>query len=494
MNPADWALAQLSPSVESALRIAYGTLLLLQLVVLTVPQTHRFFVSERYGGYVESSPFSDRWLRPAIVRAVMAVWIVAAFGIATGAWLLPGALVNFAFARYFYVHTRWRSILRGMGAPGHMNHWLALLIALLAIAESVDSGGMLHAMTVLTFRIDYALIMIAAGVYKLTAGYAHGDGFERGLVNPWWGYWARWLKNVSPNALAFRVLNNAGWLAEIACGTLFLVIPVAPFAAVFFAASFLGIGLVIRLGFLAEMVAVATLLYWYPGSLFDAWLTKTFAQPAPAPHGGPVAALVVWPLVAAMIAYLALLPFAYAGMSINFYAKRTLPSTVQRALDRWTVFFGLILWRVFTADLINFFVDVRVSAPGRAESRPYMQLRAWNRATGWRYMHVGEFICLASIFTALKYYPDDRSVFERRLLRYARTVPTASAERVVFDYYAVRKGVRAFEYHLVARFVADPQASSVTEEVLEAGFDARRRADISPISPGVRPGSYAPAR
>ena len=69
-----------------------------------------------------------------------------------------------------------------------------------------------------------------------------------------------------------------------------------------------------------------------------------------------------------------------------------------------------------------------------------MRLRAWDRTTGWRYMHVGEFICLASIFTSLKYYPDDPSIFERRLVRYARTVPTLSGGEIVFEYHAVRKG------------------------------------------------------
>ncbi len=286
IDPAQWALAQLSPSVETALRAGYGVLLFLQLALLTAAQAHRFFTTERYGGYVESTPSRDRWMTPAIVRGLVGLWILSALGIAFGWFFLPCALLNFALARYFYVHTRWQSILRGMGAPGHMNHWLALLIVLLAIAQTVDRGGLLRAMTILTFRIDFALIMIAAGIYKITAGYAHGDGFERGLVNPWWGFWAHWLRRVPPTSPAFRILNNAGWLAEVVCGTLFLVIPVAPYAAFFFAASFIGIGLLIRLGFLTEMVALATLLYFYPGSLFAGWLARLIPASTAAPVSG----------------------------------------------------------------------------------------------------------------------------------------------------------------------------------------------------------------
>jgi hypothetical protein len=492
IDPTQWPLAQLSPSVETALRIGYGVLLFLQLAVFTAAQSHRFFTTERHGGYVDSTPARDRWMRPAIVRGVMALWILSALGIAFGWFFLPCALLNFALARYFYVHTRWQSILRGMGAPGHMNHWLALLIALLAIAQTVDRSGLLRAMTVLTFRIDFALIMIAAGIYKITAGYAHGDGFERGLVNPWWGFWAKWLRRVPPSSPVFRVLNNAGWLAEVACGTLFFIIPVAPYAAVIFAASFIGIGILIRLGFLTEMVALATLLYFYPGSIFAGWLAHLIPVSAATPASSPVANAIVAVLVAAMAAYLIALPFAYAGMTINFYFKRTLPRPLQLALDRWTQFFGLILWRVFTADIINFFVDVRIRSAG--EDRPYMRLRAWDRATGWRYMHVGEFICLASIFTALKYYPNDRSIFERRLVRYARTIPMLPGGSVVFDYHAIRKAERSFEYVHVVRYVVDPANATVSDQILEPGFDPSKRAETSPVSAGLRPGSYAPAR
>jgi len=418
---------------------------------------------------------------------------VGGIAVSLAGLLLPSALINFAFARYFFVHTRWQSILRGMGAPGHMNHWFALLIALLAVAQSGDHAGLLRAMTVLTFRIDYALIMIAAGVYKLTAGYAHGDGFERGLVNPWWGFWAKWLRRLPPDSPVFRGLNNAGWLTEVICGVLFLVVPLAPYAAVFFAISFVGIGLMIRLGFLAEMVALATLLYFYSGSIFAGLLERIHPVTVSAPAGGALADFIVFPLVAAMAAYLIVLPFAYAGMSVNFYFKRTLPRPLQLFLDRWTQFFGLILWRVFTTDVINFFAEIHVRKPDGSE-RAYMRLRAWDRLTGRRYMHVGEFICLTSIFTTLKYYPNDRAIFERRIVRYARTVPAEPGDKIVFAYHAVRKEPGAFAFPLVARFVVDPQAAGVSDEIVEPGFDPRKAAEISPVSAGLRPGSYAPAR
>src|SRR5262249_33231070 len=146
-------------------------------------------------------------------------------GITTNTALLPASLVNLALARYFFVEMRWKGILRGMGAPGHMSYWCGAFIALLAMARAVDGSGLLRAVTIATFRFDYALIMLMAGIYKLSAGYAKGEGFERGLVNPWWGFWAHHMNKLPPRSILFRILNHMGWLAEVVCSVLFLVPP-----------------------------------------------------------------------------------------------------------------------------------------------------------------------------------------------------------------------------------------------------------------------------
>jgi hypothetical protein len=61
-------------------------------------------------------------------------------------------------------------------------------------------------------------------------------------------------------------------------------------------------------------------------------------------------------LTIALWVYLILLPLAEAGLYYNFYARRALPAPLQTALERYTNFFGIILWRVFSVDLVNFFI------------------------------------------------------------------------------------------------------------------------------------------
>ena len=77
-------------------------------------------------------------------------------------------------------------------------------------------------MTVVAFRIDFALIMIFAGVYKITSGYAHADGFERGLVNPWWGWFATVLHRVPSRSPLFSLADHAAYVTEILCGIIVL--------------------------------------------------------------------------------------------------------------------------------------------------------------------------------------------------------------------------------------------------------------------------------
>jgi hypothetical protein len=477
----------LSGHAETAVRALYGALLFVQLLY-TWPNARRFYATTAFGGYMESTPRNDRLHTPATSTAVMLIWVACALSLATGVWVLGGALINFCLARYFFLSTRWRSILRGMGAPGHMNHWLAALALLLVFSERFDLHGLLHSLTVVTFRVDFAAIMIAAGIYKIVAGYGRGEGFELGLVNPWWGHYPAAGRRFPADSIVFAAMNRLAYGTEILCGAAFFVPAVAPFAGIVLAASFLGVGRMIRLTALAEMVAICALLYVFPGDAVDKVLA--FVPSAPMAGLAPSWAMVLIAALAIMLGlYLIVLPFAYAGMAVNLYAKRRLSPWLQRPLDVFTRFFGLVLWRVFTTDVINFYTEISVE---RAGSRfpidiPGPLLGRW----GLRYRHVGEFITLASVFTTLKYYPNDRALFERRILAYARSLQEDGL--VTFKYVIVVKRERRFAFLPVAQFVVDPAAGTVAESVLDPGFDVRRPADGSPVTPGTLPGSYAPA-
>lgn len=148
----------------------------------------------------------------------------------------------------------------------------------------------------------------------------------------------------------------------------------------------------------------------------------------------------------------------------------------------------MLIWRVFSADLVEFFIRVRELTGDRAVE---ITRFGW-RTGGLRFSHVGESITLTCLFTTLKYYPGDRRRFTDRLLCYARTLPVRRGGRVRFEYVRIVKGAERFEFRPIAEFDVDLSRGTVTERTLDASFSPRAAARHSPVHEGVRPGSYVP--
>jgi len=482
----DAFLPDLSPSTQALIRSGYGVLMLLTLGQ-ALPNARRFFLSERWGGYAKSSPDVDAIQNPWMLPVLFAAWTWAGVALVFG-WAAPwSALVNLALCRYFFIHMRWKGILRGMGAPGFIAYWVGLAVFLLEY--TVRYAPDVRRLALLVVQVDLAFIILSAGIYKFTAGYPRNHGMELGMVNPMWGYWWRRYVTLRPNHPLYWCLNQQAWGTEVVAALLMLIPQTREPGGLLLSASFVFILTQIRLGFLCEMVVLAGLLYVVPGSVVDGWITGLVGVPAAAPGVSPGATFLVVNrlLVAALVGYLALLPFAHAGMYYNFYARRSFGPWLQRALVGYTNLFGMIIWRVFSVDIINFFIRVHVESADGTRSL-VGPLGRWPR-----FNHVGEMICLASLFTTLKYYPDDHALFHERLLRYARTIPRPGSAALVFEYVTVVKRPTHFDWVPVAEYRVDVETSTVSERLLDPGFSPRAAHAVSPVHAGAVPGSYAPA-
>ncbi|MBM4194731.1 MAG: hypothetical protein FJ202_10195 [Gemmatimonadetes bacterium] len=96
-------LPELSHTTQAVVRVAYGVLTLLTLAQ-ALPEARRFFLSERWSGYVKSMPAVDALQNPWVMPLVMAVWCGAAVAIIFG-WATPwSALINLVLCRYFFIH------------------------------------------------------------------------------------------------------------------------------------------------------------------------------------------------------------------------------------------------------------------------------------------------------------------------------------------------------------------------------------------------------
>jgi hypothetical protein len=418
--------------------------------------------------------------------ALLVLWALSAAALIAG-WAMPwAALVNLVFCRYFFIHMRWKGVLRGMGAPGFIAYWTGLAVFLLEYTSRFAPG--LRSLALLVLQVDLACIMLSAGVYKFTAGYPRNHGMELGLCNPMWGYWWKWYAARPPGSAVFWTMNQLAWGTEVVAALLMLIPSTRELGALLLIFSFLFILTQIRLGFLCEMVAVCGVLYVVPGGAVDRGIAALMPASAAAVSSVPGVAIVNTILAASLWTYLALLPLAHAGLYYNFYGRRPLPAPLQRILERYTNLFGLIIWRVFSVDLVNFFIRVwREPRDGGART-PVGRLGSWPR-----FNHVGEMICLTSLFTTLKYYPSNNAIFRERLLRYARTLPRDAAHVLVFEYVSVVRRERHFDWVPMAEYRVDPDARTIGEHLIDKSFSPRAAHVVSPVHEGAVPGSYAPA-
>jgi hypothetical protein len=341
----------------------------------------------------------------------------------------------------------------------------------------------------LVVQIDFALIFLSAGVYKLLAGYRRNYGVDLGLVNPEWGYWWRRYRRLHPNHPVFVGLNQLGWATEIVAAALMLVPQTRFIGAAIIFLTFGFVATQIRLGLLCEQVMVACLLFFHPGSAGARGAASIFGW-VPASH---VAAGDSWlgrPLRVALVVYLVLLPFAHLGLATNLYLRRSLPDPWQHAFERYTNLFGIIVWRVFSVDVVGFFINIYRSDAGG--SRELVSRWGWRH--GLRYSSVAEAITVTSVFTTLRYYASNNALFVERLLRYAKTVPHRPGDVLVFEYVDIAKKGDDWSFTPVAEFDVDVERGTVDERILDETTPLRAPHEHSALHEAQRPGTYAPVR
>jgi hypothetical protein len=313
-----------------------------------------------------------------------------------------------------------------------------------------------------------------------------------GLVNPQWGYWIKLWRSFPPNHWTFRTLNQLAWTTEV-IGAVLMLIPQTRFVgAMLILISFIFIASQIRLGFLCEMVIVACLLFVSQDSLGAEWLSfisLSFLDASPLDLPTVLVDVANQCLVVGLWMYLLLLPIARVGLAYNFYVRKRLPIFLQSALDKYTNAFGIIIWRVFSADITNFFINVYEQKIAEGEERLISQ---WGDIAALRYNQVAESITVTSVFTTLKYYASNRQLFIERLLRYARTVSHQPGVILRFEYVSIVKQSTHFQFVPIVNYRVDLDKGEVTETTVNRIVSVQDATDTSPVHEGQRPGSYMP--
>ena len=484
----------LSLETQALIRTAEGLLFFI-LLCLIIPFSRPYFTSAKYGGCIDSSKLRDVLFSPWGYRIQMSVWFVTAAMLACGIQTLLFSAINLLFCYVHFVRLRWKSIYRGMGAPGFISFWLALLIFLLEYSLYYgDREGKLRDLVVLAFRFDFAIMMIDSGINKIGHGYAQNRGMNFGMANPAWGYWYKLFQKLPHDHWLFRFMNCSAIFFQIFGGVCMLIPPAHWIGAATIAGSFLLVKVLIRLGVLCEQLILITALFAHPNGWLDQLLHHVFPAISPDVIGslGPLHAVNAV-LSTALWTYIFILPVAKLAMYYNFYFKKTLPDLLQKSLETFTSTFGVILWRVFTIDLINFYITVSFENRTNGKRTPYTRFGPWSPVLSNRFLWVGESIMSLIVFNTERYFPQP-DIFRKRLIQYARTMPYPAGHRVIFDYVILEPHPEGFRYRTAREFRVDPKAQTFEMRIVDAEAMRIKERFTSPVRASVRPGSYAPPK
>lgn len=414
-----------------------------------------------------------RWLHLA--------WVGSALALVAGGPLakLWASAFFYVVYRHYYIDTRWSSIRRGGGAPGFMNHWAAAGLLLLQFGAFLDATGWVAEQVLWMLRVDFAVIMLCAGAYKFMVGYWNGEGMEYGQANPLWGYWWRFFAARRASGAFVAVTNALASSVELAAGVLLLFPATHLAGAVLVSLSFVYVALLIRLGRLAWLMAALPLFY-HP----DVLPSLLAATPVHLNFQAP--GYLCW-------IYVALLPVVKGMQYLNLFANRSLPRPLQDWLSRYANLVPIIIWRVFTADVTNFYLRIYGLQDGRripVLDEETFRLRNVNWAN-LRFWHVTESIALVSVFTTLKYFPANRPLFESKLLAYSRSLHRPEPE-LLYEYVSIQKAQNRFEFVHVASWTVDQLAGAVSEQKVDPTFDYATPPKFSPLRPSMAPGVFTP--
>ena len=388
--------------------------------------------------------------------AVYALWVVSCLSLLLGFYPLLGALALFPLFRRIYIKGRWSTLFRGGGAPGFMSHYVMLYITAFELARWLDSSGRITHAAYTMLRVDFGVVLACSGTYKTLSGYMRGEGMEYGLANPIWGYFWRFFKRLSPKNPFLQMQDRMAALSQIVMGLALALSPLfAPLGwlgALMCAGTFFYLLFTVRLGRLAPLMMIMALPYvpdvgLDPMGVFG--LERGFRAMA-------LATPAVWALCALCWGYVVVLPFVKVMQYANRFFSRRFPEPFQSFFTRYQNWVPIIMWRVFTPDVTNFFIRIRKIDPATGtvthlgdEESGYAYAPGGGLLWKLRYLHVTESIAVTTVFTTLKYFQSKRDLFDHKIVEYARTLGDGTFE---FEYVAILKGETSFDFLPVSRF------------------------------------------
>lgn len=378
---------------------------------------------------------------------------------------LPSSIFLVCIFRYFFINTRWSSLLRGGGAPGYMSYYTLLIIMLCEISFILPSSNQEWAGYLI--KIDFGVIILCSGLYKSLTGYLNCDGMEYGLANPLWSYFFSYFAKVNPKNIFFKIQNITACVLQIIAGLCICFSPInhllGYLGGTLVFLSFIYLLPLIRLGRLSAIMMSIGILFLPDINFSFLEINKNVIQISDYIDEKFLNGL----FKTLFLIYLPLLIIIKITQYLNLFKNIYWPLNINFFFSKIANFFPIIIWRVFTPDVTNFYIMIRLrdkinnSTKTLVENSTYEYSGFHSFWTKFRYLHVMESIVLTTLFNSLRYFHNNPKLFNERLLRYSKTLPNHLDKIITYNYILIEKASTNFNYTHLKSFIVDTKKDTI---------------------------------
>ncbi|MDA8647558.1 hypothetical protein N9L40_01275 [Rhodobacteraceae bacterium] len=369
-------------------------------------------------------------------KVLWCIWVASTLSIIFDFIPVLGLLILAVIFRYYYIHARPTNLFRGGGAVGIFPALIAmyLFISELMITARIDWATVQIILYIMVFHIG--LTIFDAGLYKTLNGYLRNDGFQYALMNPFWSYWCNTNIVNTINANIWRLINPFMAIAQVVIGILMLFPPTQAYGAIHLGLGFFVLGIFLKLANLPILI----------GSIVFLFVDSRF-QPT-----SDVVELFSWlqnvddEVLMFSLIYLSFLTVGQILVWLNFYLSIYLPQILQNTLDRINFYLPILVWRVFSADVVNIYSLVyEVDSDGNKRL-----LNRWDFMTDYgenvvdriRFFNVAESCVMSSIFNSVRYNDKNLPIAKERLLQFSNTLKPqlySSENDILFEVFRLTR-------------------------------------------------------
>lgn len=377
--------------------------------------------------------------------ALALIWLLSALNLMLPGQALIGSLMLSLIFRYFYIYSRQYNLFRGGGAVGMYPTFISNSIFLIELGLLFGFSTNYIGTVLFVMTIHLGITIFDAGLYKVLNGYYKNEGIEYALNNHLWTYWSKFIRKINLPNFFWVVPNFFISFMQLIIGLLLINPFTLGIGLELLSFGFIFLGLFLKLGTLPFLVGSYQLLISdfkflnnfnvnfesYYNSIFFFQLDK----------------LVFLENFFISLFYFLLFVYIVVQLSlyVNFYKRIKFPNLIQNTLDKISLYSPIIIWRVFSPDVVNLVVNIyelNKKKRIRINNSNFYNSNAKGLMNKFRYFHVAESCVLSSIFNSVKYDENNLKEAKLKLQRYNKTIKDQmvnSSNSVVYQVIILKK-------------------------------------------------------